>query len=123
MKVSFQLPYPPSVNLYWRFTGGRPLISREGRAYRRKVCSILARIGVEPMDGELAIEIVIYPPDRRRRDVDNVLKSLLDSLEKGGAYHNDSQIKRLLIERRQPVKHGHTTVKLQTYEGPQSCGA
>jgi len=118
MEASYQLPYPPSVNHYWRSVGGRVLISKEGRAFRRKVCAILNRVRAEPMDGDLAIEIVVYPPDRRRRDVDNVLKSLLDALEKGGAYENDSQIKRLTIEKRQPVKGGHTTVKLQTYKEP-----
>ena len=121
MEASYQLPYPPSVNHYWRSVGGRMLISKEGRTFRRKVCAILGRCGAEPLDGDLSIEIIVYPPDRRRRDVDNVLKSLLDALEKGGAYENDSQIKRLTIEKRQPVKGGHTSIKLQTYKEPQAC--
>ncbi len=29
-----ELPYPPSVNHYWRRVGDRTLISREGRKFR-----------------------------------------------------------------------------------------
>lgn len=34
-----------------------------------------------------------YPPDLRIRDLDNIQKSLWDSLQKAGVYKNDSQIK------------------------------
>ena len=40
MKIA--LPYPPSINRYWRRVGSRTLISREGRAFRRNVCALLA---------------------------------------------------------------------------------
>ena len=34
-----------------------------------------------------------YPPDRRRRDLDNLQKSLWDAIQYGGGYRDDSQIK------------------------------
>ena len=73
----YELPYPPSVNHYWRRVGRRTLISREGRAFRAKVCSALRAVGVRPMLGPIEVQVELYPPDRRRRDIDNPMKSLL----------------------------------------------
>lgn len=111
----FVLPWPPSVNHYYRRVGHRTLISREGRAFRENVCAILADLGGDPMDGPLAIQIEVYPPDRRRRDIDNVQKALLDALEHGGAYHDDSQIVKLQIEKRAVVQGGKTIVRIRSH--------
>ncbi|HOD84218.1 MAG TPA: RusA family crossover junction endodeoxyribonuclease [Phycisphaerae bacterium] len=100
------LPYPPSVNRYYRHVGFRTLISREGRAYRTAVCLALRQAGVRPLDGPLAVGLDLYPPDRRTRDADNVQKALLDALQHGGAYGNDSQIKKLLTIMREQVVLG-----------------
>src|SRR5262245_55530807 len=108
--LELTLPFPPSVNHYWRRVGFRTLISREGRIYRDRVCRQLARDGVRPLDGPLAVHIEMYPPDRRRRDCDNVFKALLDALAHGGAYHDDSQIEWLSIERCHPVDQGKTCI-------------
>ena len=110
--LDLELPYPPSVNHYFRMVGRRVLISREGRAFRGRVCSTLAALGVRPFEGPLAVQIEIYPPDNRRRDVDNTLKSLLDALQHGGAYRDDNQIVCLAIEKRQPVEGGRTIVRI-----------
>jgi len=104
--VTLELPYPPSVNRYYRHVGFRTLISREGRAYRRAVCAILRRAGVCPLEGALAVGLDLYPPDRRRRDCDNALKSLLDAMQHGGVYGDDSQIKKLLVVMRPLVVAG-----------------
>lgn len=47
----------------------------------------------------LSITVVIYPPDARRRDVDNVCKALFDSLQYSNVFKDDSQIDRLTITR------------------------
>jgi Holliday junction resolvase RusA-like endonuclease len=110
--LELELPFPPSVNHYYRRVGPRTLISREGRRFRERVCAILARLHVQPMDGPLDVEVEVYPPDRRRRDIDNVQKALLDALEHGGAYRNDSQIVRLAIEKCDPVPGGRTIIRI-----------
>jgi len=106
------LPYPPSVNHYWRRVGARTLISRGGRRYRKDVCAALAADRVAPMEGRLAVRVVVRPPDRRRRDLDNVGKALLDALEHGGAYRDDAQIDRLVLERGEVVPLGGVTVEI-----------
>jgi Holliday junction resolvase RusA-like endonuclease len=108
--LELELPYPPSVNHYWRRVGARTLISRGGRAFRSAVCSLLAANGIRPLEGPLAIDIRIHPPDRRRRDIDNVQKALLDAMQHGGAYLDDSQIVRLTIEKGELIAGGKTVV-------------
>jgi crossover junction endodeoxyribonuclease RusA len=111
--IEFQLPHPPSINHYWRRVGPRTLISREGRRFRERVMAILAGRRIEPLTGALALDIEIHPPDNRRRDLDNVQKALLDALQHGGAYADDSQIVRLEIVKCQPVAGGKTVVRIR----------
>ena len=113
--IEFELPFPPSVNHYYRRVGPRTLISREGRRFRERVCTHLAASGVRPMAGALRVEIEVYPPDRRRRDIDNSMKALLDALQHGGLYRDDSQIAKLQIERRNVVPGGRTLVRIEKY--------
>jgi len=67
------------------------------------------------MAGPLAVFIEVYPPDRRRRDIDNLLKAIIDSLEHGGVFHDDSQIEWLLIERANIVPKGKVGVHISLY--------
>ena len=112
-KLFLELPWPPSANHYYRRVGPRTLISREGRAYRREICAMLRDIGVQPLDGELKMVVDAYPPDKRRRDLDNLQKSLWDALQHGGAYHDDSQIKDFECHMREPHRpDGKVKVRL-----------
>lgn len=113
--LQFTLPFPPSANHIWRRVGRRTLLSRRGREFRQEVCALLRSQGVKPLSGPLEMTIDIFPPDRRRRDVDNVQKALLDALAHGGAYHDDSQINRLTIERQSVVRGGKVHVLIEEY--------
>jgi len=93
------LPYPPTVNTYWRRVGDRTIVSRAGRRYRDRVASILSLYNIPEFGGPIEVSIEVHPPDRRRRDLDNLLKALLDALERGGAYRDDSQIEQLMVLR------------------------
>jgi Holliday junction resolvase RusA-like endonuclease len=111
--IEVELPYPPSINHYWRRVGVKTLISREGRRFSERVVATLAALRVQPMNGPLAVEVDIYPPDRRRRDIDNVQKALLDALQHGGACADDSQIVRLALTKREPTEGGRTVVRIR----------
>ena len=92
------LPWPPSVNTYWRTFQGRMIISAKGREYREAV-GVLARdqeIDVG-LTGKLIVVIEAYRPDKRRRDLDNILKAPLDALCHAGVYKDDSQIEDLRV--------------------------
>ena len=96
----FDLPYPPSINTYWRHRvfGRRPIVyvTDAGVAYRSEIKQ-LAGI-VRPLDGDLVVVVNLYPPDRRRRDIDNPIKALLDAMTHAGIWRDDSQIKKLTVE-------------------------
>lgn len=101
--VELTLPWPPSTNTYYRNVAGKMLISAAGRAYRAAVADqVLIQRGAGQLAGRLAVTIVAHVPDKRRRDLDNMLKSALDSLTHAGVWLDDSQIDELAI-RRGPV--------------------
>jgi crossover junction endodeoxyribonuclease RusA len=100
------LPFPPSANHYWRHLtsgklAGRTLISAEGRVFREQVMrnAQAERWPSFNPDQRLSVRILAYMPDKRRRDLDNLLKSALDALTHAGVWADDSQIDSLLIER------------------------
>ncbi len=113
--LDFTLPYPPSMNHYWRRVGPRTLISREGRTFRRNVCALLGGNGPRkpPAGGRIALLMDAFPPDRRRRDLDNLQKPVLDALEHAGVYEDDSQIDLLITQRGPVVNHGRIQVHLR----------
>jgi crossover junction endodeoxyribonuclease RusA len=121
------LPFPPSVNHYWRKWRNRMVISKKGREYRTAVCGLLAGGGNKkpPIDGRVALCMDAFPPDRRRRDLDNLLKSTCDSLTYAGAYRDDFFIDLLIVRRKEPVQHGKIIIQL--FEKPLNrcplCGA
>ena len=98
------LPWPPSVNTYWRHPNKGPLASRhliseKGRDYRAFVLRAVKWQAYDLPKGRLEVSILANPPDARKRDLDNILKSLLDSLAHAGLIEDDGFIDKLSIER------------------------
>ena len=117
MVLKIQLPHPPSINHYWRHTrSGKHYISKEGRDFRAVVCGTLraAKVNPYPMPTRLAITIHWHPPDRRRRDADNIFKPLFDALEHGGAFEDDWQIRHIFMSERGVKKPGSVILKIET---------
>ncbi len=110
--TSLCLPWPPSINRYYRHVGCRTLISREGRTFRRNVCALLGGSGRPPISGRIALAMDAFPPDRRRRDLDNLQKPTLDALQHAGVYLDDSQIDVLLTRRGQVAAGGRLEVEV-----------
>ena len=95
------LPWPPTVNTYYRSVGGAVKISEKGRAYAKAVADqVLIQRAAKQLTGRLQVHITAFPPDKRKRDLDNLFKSVLDSLTKAGVWLDDSQIDQLSIQRK-----------------------
>lgn len=107
--MNIVLPWPPSINRYYRTVKGRILISSEGRAYRKAICD---RVGgaVEPLRGRVGVRVLAHPPDARKRDLDNLFKPLLDALQHAGVYPDDGAIDDLGIRRGEKRPGGEVLV-------------
>lgn len=115
--LTVTLPWPPTVNTYYRNLNGKTLISEKGRGYRKAVADqVLIQRAAKGYAGRLGVLIEAYPPDKRARDLDNILKSLLDALTKSGVWADDSQIDDLQVKR---MTVGGM-VKVQVWTGEQS---
>lgn len=118
------LPFPPSVNTYWRAPNsgplkGRHLISAKGRAFQSAACAAIIeqlRRLPKPSSSPAAVEIVLYPPDARRRDIDNYNKALFDALTHAGIWEDDSQVKRMLVEWGPQVPSGKVEITITEHK-------
>lgn len=90
--LELDLPFPVPLSQYYSHTKqGRKYITNKGVKYRKAVVDALN--GCQKQTGMLAMFVVMWPKDRRRRDLDNHAgKALLDALKHAGAYDDDSQI-------------------------------
>jgi crossover junction endodeoxyribonuclease RusA len=112
--IILNLPYPPSINSYWRANGHRRFISKEGVLFREKVAKYMYDYKVPRLGGSvrLQMEIVLYPKDRRLQDIDNRVKALWDALE-GWVYEDDAQIDVLIVKRGEIRKGGGCLVMIE----------
>ena len=90
------LPWPPSVNDYWK-TRAPVFLSTKAKRYREHVWAEFFD-GLEPLMCPLGVRIKWHLPDKRVHDIDNTIKPVFDALEHAGFYQNDSQIVRAEIE-------------------------
>jgi crossover junction endodeoxyribonuclease RusA len=56
------------------------------------------------------VSVLAYPPDHRKRDIDNIIKPILDSLQHGGVFDDDNQVSMFSIERMNLEKNGRVVV-------------
>ena len=114
--------WPPSVNHYYisrvvkTKTGMRVMksIGPKGKKFRQDVIDTVGT--VEMFTGNVKVLINVYPPDRRKRDLDNLLKSTLDALTHAGVYEDDSLITRLSIRKREIEKGGRLVIMVKEIE-------
>lgn len=110
LEQAFTLPYPPSVNSHMasipyydkakKKLRVRQISTAKWRNYlllASKEIVLQKRIRI---DGDVMVSIDIYPPDRRRRDSDNIVKAVFDSLTKSGIIEDDWQIVKHSVERK-----------------------
>jgi len=116
--MKLTLPFPPSVNTYWRNTRKGVLISASGRSFRSNaladIMEQLRRLP-EPITVNVAVSVILYPPDKRPRDLDNYLKAAFDSLTHAGVWVDDKQIKRFTVEWGPLTKRGKTEITINPY--------
>ena len=128
--MSFSLPYPPSVNTYWRNNRGRTHISNKGRQYRQDVTlALLEQFGAQWLNdnlitGRVRLSIVACCPDRRRRDIDNIIKATLDAITHAELWQDDCQVDDLRVWRGPVISPGGCLeLELETIAGDSDTAA
>jgi crossover junction endodeoxyribonuclease RusA len=111
--MEIELPWPPSVNSYLAIVGRRKVKTKKAREYCSEVVNYLSQQKVKGFaNNKIKIEIEAYPPDLRRRDLDNVTKALFDSLKMAGLYDDDSQIDFFSVRRMGKLKGGKVCLRI-----------
>ena len=111
------LPFPPSVNSYRTVYRGMMRLSKEGRAFKAAVSDYVVEYRVPKLgDSKLRISMVLFPRDKRKIDIDNRIKSVLDALQDAGVFNDDFQVDELSIVRGKPVKGGAIRVMIEQIE-------
>lgn len=110
-----ELPYPPSVNHYWksgRNRLGKPMryLSTAANDFKRTVNALCGQ--KQAFSGRVGVKVLVWTPDRRIRDLDNLLKGLLDSISGAGVIVDDCQIDEIHMIREGVHKGGKVQVWL-----------
>ena len=110
------LPWPVSVNSLYRAKGKKVYISAKGKAFKSACGIIFAGTKMVYETERVWLDIQVYPPDNRRRDISNLIKIVEDSLP---WFKDDSQVDKLSIIRceKDSRKKGYIIVKCGAIAG------
>lgn len=106
--------WPPTTNMIWRRGGRQTYLTSKAKEFRKLVehetqwARAMKEMPNVALKGNLQVSLEFCPPDRRRRDLDNLLKSVLDAMTHAGVWLDDSQIRNLCVEMKEldPAKKG-----------------
>jgi crossover junction endodeoxyribonuclease RusA len=111
--IIFTLGWPPTVNSYYSCTKHGLHMSKKGRLYADDSAVMMREQNVPRVGGiGVSLAIVMYPPDKRKRDLDNHMKALQDAITKHEVWDDDSQIHQLYVFRGRIIKGGKAIVRI-----------
>lgn len=100
--ITIILPYPPSVNMIFRNVPGKGRVKTRryqtwARVGQTEIMIQRAKWPVKHIAGPVHVAITVQRPDRRKRDLDNLLKAPLDLLVDMKVIDDDSKIESLSV--------------------------
>jgi len=121
--LTLELPYPPSKNaldvrrVATTKKGKRYSARSDSPAYRAYKAEVAAEVYRQKTTKaactlDVRIDVTLYPPDRRRRDLLNPLEALCDALTHAGVWADDSQIVRATVERGMVCEGGKCVIRI-----------
>jgi crossover junction endodeoxyribonuclease RusA len=104
--TSFTLPFPPSMNTYWRNFRGRTIISKNGREFREAVIQFVIDNNI-PKFGDKKLKLTLI--------------LVLDALEHAGVFDDDFQVDHIEMIRGTQIKGGllHVVIEEITPRHPE----
>jgi crossover junction endodeoxyribonuclease RusA len=100
--MSFLLPYPPSVNNrlnHFAVKGRvRAVLKKPYRQWKTAAAeTIAASPDAFQIKGTYRLDLIVCRPDRRARDLDNIIKPVSDALTEAGVIEDDSLALRITV--------------------------
>lgn len=108
--IFIELPFPPSVNAIYKPTNKKIYATKELKEYKKKVKSIvqahMRKNSLCKITVPVKMECVLYEPNKRIRDLNNLKKSLLDALTFSKLWEDDnlSREEHFYLERSDELK-------------------
>lgn len=115
--VTFTVEGPPIPKARARMTmRGHAFTPERTRNAEALVRAAAISAGIAPRSGPVILRVLFFEADARRRDLDNMIKLVQDSLNpcKGfaGAWLDDSQIAQLFAHRSMDKRHPRTVITI-----------
>ncbi len=111
-----QIPVP-KTNRYIRRKGGRVFKPPRVRNWEtRALWEIKQQYRGEPIENRVSVDITLILPNHRKRDIDNMLKSLWDVLERAGVLKNDDLIYEVRTVKRVVRGEQGVIIKIKEFE-------
>ena len=89
--IELNLSYPPSANSIWRRAGKHIHLSKQYTTWKREAGWQVIAQKAGAIRGPYKIQINAVRPDKRRRDLGNLLKATEDLLVSVGVIDDDSK--------------------------------
>jgi len=113
MTLFLTLPYPINctVNHLYIRTKKNVFVNKTAKNYKEIVYYLCLK-EKKFEEKKVIVEIDLHPPDKRKRDLDNILKIVLDALEFAKIINNDCQITKLCVTKKEVVTNGCLKLKI-----------
>lgn len=114
-RITLRLPWPPSINMLWATNSkGNWYTTKLCKDYKELIRYFIFKAKSPKFDDSAALSITLYayPPDNRKRDLDNLMKVLNDSLQDALVFKDDFQIKRIFLEMYKKDPNGEGFVEI-----------
>jgi crossover junction endodeoxyribonuclease RusA len=107
---------PKSTQKIYRFSGRIMYMTAEGKAIKEAYgWEAKQQWKNPPIKGEVAVTVVLFFGDKRKRDIDNFNKLILDSLS-GIVWDDDVQIVYLSVEKRHDKENPRAEISITEIE-------
>jgi len=93
-----EVPMPPSVNQNTRFGKHGAYSSPKYKDWQKEVGKIFMAAKAQELPPPYKISYEVGRPDKRQRDIDNLIKPLNDALQRAGILTNDSLVDEIFIK-------------------------
>jgi len=104
---------PCPVNQKYGIINGRNLLTKKYRDAKEALAwEMRSQWKKQPLQGDVAVNIIEYFGDNRRRDIDAYLKVVLDAAS-GILYEDDSQVTELNVVKCKDLKNPRLEISVQ----------